>query len=112
MVFASIQQLKDIYGYVVADHEAVQNQGGSTSVLIFVAPDCDSLCACRILTTILKIDFISFLIKPVGGYEDLKAATAVITDDIRSIFLLNCGANVDALSFFELDSTTTNKAIY
>lgn len=112
MVFASLPKLKEIYGYVVADHEAVQNLGGATTVLIYVAPDCDSLCACRILTSILKIDFIAFTIKPVAGYEDLKASREIITDDIRSIFLLNCGASVDMLSFFQFDPLVTNKAIY
>ena len=112
MVYSSIQKLSTIYEYISADHQSIAQNGGSMSVLIFVAPDCDSLCACKILTTLFKIDFILYQIKPVASYEDLMQAKGSLTADIRSIILLNCGANVDMIQFFELDPATTNKAIY
>ncbi|KAJ5673498.1 hypothetical protein N7507_002625 [Penicillium longicatenatum] len=43
----------------------------SPSVLILVALEPDALCACRILTELLKRDFIPHKIQPVGGYGDL-----------------------------------------
>ncbi|TPX15025.1 uncharacterized protein E0L32_004855 [Thyridium curvatum] len=44
----------------------------SPPVLILVALEPDSLCACRILTRLLKHDYIPHKIQPVAGYADLE----------------------------------------
>lgn len=44
----------------------------SPPVLIFVALEPDALCACRILTRLLKNDYIPHKIQPVSGYGDLE----------------------------------------
>lgn len=44
----------------------------SPPVLILVALDPDSLCACRILTRLFKHDYIPHKIQPVAGYADLE----------------------------------------
>ncbi|PHH82224.1 hypothetical protein CDD82_6643 [Ophiocordyceps australis] len=46
----------------------------SPPVLILVALDVDALCACRILTRLLKHDYIPHKIHPVAGYSDLEKA--------------------------------------
>ncbi|KAI0014302.1 CDC45-like protein [Xylariaceae sp. FL0662B] len=46
----------------------------SPPVLILVALDPDALCACRILTRLLKHDYIPHKIHPVAGYGDLERA--------------------------------------
>lgn len=46
----------------------------SPPVLILVALEPDALCACRILTRLLKHDYIPHKIQPVAGYSDLDAA--------------------------------------
>ncbi|KAI1409395.1 cell division control protein [Hypoxylon sp. FL1857] len=46
----------------------------SPPVLILVALDPDALCACRILTQLLKHDYIPHKIQPVSGYGDLERA--------------------------------------
>ncbi|EQK98113.1 CDC45 family [Ophiocordyceps sinensis CO18] len=46
----------------------------SPPVLILVALEPDALCACRILTRLLKHDYIPHKIQPVAGYTDLDAA--------------------------------------
>lgn len=46
----------------------------SPPVLILVALEPDSLCACRILTRLLKNDYIPHKIQPVSGYTDLERA--------------------------------------
>ncbi|KAI1337417.1 CDC45-like protein [Xylariaceae sp. FL0016] len=46
----------------------------SPPVLILVALEPDSLCACRILTRLLKHDYIPHKIHPVAGYGDLERA--------------------------------------
>lgn len=44
----------------------------SPPVLILVALEPDALCACRILTRLLKSDYIPHKIQPVSGYGDLE----------------------------------------
>ena len=39
----------------------------SSPVLIFVAPDADALCACKILCKMFQTDFIQYKIVPVAG---------------------------------------------
>ncbi|KAI0840865.1 cell division control protein [Hypoxylon sp. FL0890] len=46
----------------------------SPPVLILVALDPDALCACRILTQLLKHDYIPHKIQPISGYGDLERA--------------------------------------
>ncbi|KAG6019209.1 hypothetical protein E4U40_007269 [Claviceps sp. LM458 group G5] len=46
----------------------------SPPVLILVALEPDALCGCRILTRLLKHDYIPHKIQPVAGYSDLEKA--------------------------------------
>ncbi|KAI9728869.1 MAG: hypothetical protein M1834_007126 [Cirrosporium novae-zelandiae] len=46
----------------------------SPPVLILVSLEPDALCACRILTSLFKRDYISHKIQPVSGYGDLAKA--------------------------------------
>lgn len=46
----------------------------SPPVLILVSLDPDALCACRILTTLLKRDYIPHKVQPVAGYSELSNA--------------------------------------
>ncbi|KAF3354438.1 hypothetical protein VdG1_07517 [Verticillium dahliae VDG1] len=46
----------------------------SPPVLILVALEPDALCACRILTRLLKHDYIPHKIQPISGYADLERA--------------------------------------
>lgn len=50
----------------------------STPVLILVSLDPDALCACRILSSLLKLDYIQHEIKPVSGYSDLERAGELV----------------------------------
>lgn len=43
-------------------------------MLVFVAPNCDAMCACRILSYMLRADAVSYKIKPVAGYGDIATA--------------------------------------
>jgi len=66
MVFVTSDQFQKAYQWIKED-----SLGGGCTVLIFVSPDTDSLCACRILTSLLQSEFISYNIKPVSCYEDV-----------------------------------------
>src|SRR5438046_779568 len=46
----------------------------SSPVLILVALEPDALCGCRILTHLLKRDYIPHKIQPIAGYGDLEKA--------------------------------------
>ena len=79
--------------------------GGGITVLILVAPDCDALCTCRILSSLLKSDRIQYKIKPVAGYSDIEFAKKEYIDDseeLRSIVLLNCGGRINLNQTFGL----------
>eukprot|EP00054_Salpingoeca_dolichothecata_P000149 m.279609 g.279609 ORF g.279609 m.279609 type:complete len:574 (-) comp102884_c0_seq1:13-1734(-) len=70
---------------------------GESTVLIFVAPDVDALCACNILTTNLKSDFVSYKIVPVESYDDLLVefeSFAETGEELKSVVFLNCGGTM------------------
>ena len=90
--------------YVRIQEAAVQDGGGIT-VLVLVAPDCDALCTCRILTDLMRADRIQYKVKPVAGYSDIAAAKTEYIDnseELRSIVMLNCGGRVNLAHTFEL----------
>ncbi|KAI9811062.1 MAG: hypothetical protein M1827_005644 [Pycnora praestabilis] len=56
----------------------------SPPVLILVALEPDALCACRILTALLKRDYIQHKIQPVSGYGDLAQAGEDLVRPMRT----------------------------
>jgi cell division control protein 45 len=56
----------------------------SPPVLILVALEPDALCACRILTTLLKRDYIAHKIQPIAGYGDLSRAGQDLVRPMRT----------------------------
>ena len=83
--------------------------GGACTVLILVAPDCDAVCACHILTRLLRDDNIPFKVTPVSGYGDVAAATSDASDEYsetRSVIMLNCGATVNLEQVFGASAAT------
>lgn len=62
---------------------------GACTVLVFVAPNCDAMCACRIFCYMLRADAVAYKIKPVAGYGDIAAANEdliKVSIEIRSSF--------------------------
>lgn len=55
----------------------------SPAVLILTALDPDALCACRILTALLKRDYIAHKIEPIAGYADLERAGETMVQPMR-----------------------------
>ncbi|DBA01874.1 TPA: hypothetical protein N0F65_006022 [Lagenidium giganteum] len=98
------------YGQI--KHDGIQT--GGCSVLILVAMDVDALCACEIVTSLLKADFLSYTMLAVKGYEDLKRIRyerirgpdgSIHNDDLRSVILINCGAIVNVSELLALPPT-------
>jgi cell division control protein 45 len=83
----------------------------SPPVLILVALDPDALCACRILTSLFKNDFIPHTIKPISGYADLTRAGEELIRPLRTseggsgglVVCLGVGGLVDLESLLGLE---------
>jgi cell division control protein 45 len=77
----------------------------TSSILILCALDTDSLCAARILASLLKRDYILHQIKPVAGYQDLEKINETLvkgSEELRFIICLGLGGLVDLSAFLEL----------
>src|SRR5689334_5913985 len=58
-----------LYQHLLKTHHPL-----SPPVIILVSLDPDALCGCRILTQLLKRDYIPHKIQPIAGYGDLEKA--------------------------------------
>lgn len=82
---------------------SINNHPLSPPVLILVALEPDAVCACRILTSLLKRDYIAHKIQPIAGYDDLEKAGQTMVQPMRQqnggtggvIVCLGVGALVD-----------------
>ena len=95
-----------LYQHLVRDHHSF-----SPPVLILTALEPDALCACRILTALLKRDFIAHKIQPIAGYADLQRAGENMVQPMRIqqggsggvVVCLGVGGLVDMSSTLGLD---------
>jgi len=71
--------ISHLYLHLQKTHHAL-----SPPVLILVALEPDALCACRILTSLLKRDYIPHKIHPVAGYGDLAEAGRELVQPMRT----------------------------
>ncbi len=84
----------------------------SPPVLVLAALEPDALCACRILTALLKRDYISHKIQPVSGYGDLTQAAMDLIHPMKTseggtggvVVCLGVGALVDLRELLGLDA--------
>ncbi|KAK2768304.1 hypothetical protein FQN54_000157 [Arachnomyces sp. PD_36] len=70
--------ISHLYNHLLRSHHPL-----SPPVLILAALEPDALCACRILTTLLKRDYIPHKIQPVSGYGDLARAGEQLVRPMR-----------------------------
>lgn len=86
------EDLSDLWKFLTVD-----SLSGTWATLIFVANNCDSLCACKILTDLLKQSNIQYTVVPVFSYPDIesKLTDDALSSDIKSLVFLNCGAKLD-----------------
>lgn len=83
----------------------------SPPVLILVALEPDALCACRILTTLLKHDYIPHKIHPVAGYTDLRNAGEHLVSPMKEsrggsggvVVCLGAGGGIDLGTILQLE---------
>ncbi|KAJ4131544.1 DNA replication initiation factor cdc45 [Fusarium equiseti] len=82
----------------------------SPPVLILVALEPDALCACRILTRLLKHDYIPHKIQPVSGFADLEKAGLELVMPMREseggsggvVVCLGMGGMIDLAEILKL----------
>ncbi|KAF2020753.1 CDC45-like protein [Aaosphaeria arxii CBS 175.79] len=87
------------------------NHAAAPPVLLLVALEPDALCACRILTALLKRDYIPHKIQPIAGYGDLTRAAEDLVRPMRTseggsggvVICLGVGGMVDMEETLGLD---------
>ncbi|KAJ4295263.1 DNA replication initiation factor cdc45 [Kalmusia sp. IMI 367209] len=88
-----------------------RNHAAAPPVLLLVALEPDALCACRILTALLKRDYISHKIQPIAGYGDLNRAAEDLIRPMRTtqggsggvVVCLGVGGMVDLEETFGME---------
>ncbi|SAM08075.1 hypothetical protein [Absidia glauca] len=91
-------------------YERIKRDSLDGNCIIFVAPDVDAICCCKILQSLLKRDIIQHKIVPVSGYQDLKKANVELVakdEQLRTIILINCGGLVDVSEFLQVNNLVT-----
>merc|ERR1712012_464736 len=71
-------------------------------ILVVAGMDVDSVCAVKILQTLLQCDNVLYTLVPVVGKSDLvRAFTDNIGHDsgVRYVVMINCGATIDLVDF-------------
>ena len=96
-----------LYNHLKSTHHPL-----SPHVLILVALEPDALCACRILTALLKRDYIPHKLQPVSGYGDLADIGERLVRPMRTteggsggvVICLGLGGLVDLAAVLGLES--------
>ncbi|EEB05321.2 DNA replication pre-initiation complex subunit Cdc45 [Schizosaccharomyces japonicus yFS275] len=79
---------------------------GGCPVQILVGLDPDALCACKLLSRLLKGDFITHKILPISGYQALEKANKTLiegNEELKAVILINCGAMVDLPAYLAVN---------
>lgn len=100
-MYIALNKLSKAWEFIKED----AHKDGGCTVLILVAPDADAIAACRIVTSLLRSEFILYKVKPVYSYEHLHEIRGnLITENesLKSLILINCGGTVDLGTFLEL----------
>lgn len=100
--------ISHLYQHLIRTHHAL-----APPVLILVALEPDALCACRILTALLKRDYIAHKIQPVSGYGDLSLAGENLVKPMKTenggtggvVVCLGVGGLVDLAAVLGLQAT-------
>ncbi|KIX03420.1 uncharacterized protein Z518_06972 [Rhinocladiella mackenziei CBS 650.93] len=98
--------ISNLYTNLIRSHHPL-----SPPVLLLVALEPDSICACRIVTSLLKRDYIPHKIQPVSGYADLSKAGEDLVRPMKTteggsggvVICLGVGGLVDLGSILGLD---------
>jgi cell division control protein 45 len=106
--------ISQLYTNLLRSHQAY-----SPTVLLLVALEPDSICACRILTALLRRDFIQHKIQPVSGYADLARAGEELVRPLKTteggngglVICLGVGGLIDLSAVLGLEDEESNEAM-
>ncbi|KAJ9610737.1 DNA replication initiation factor cdc45 [Cladophialophora chaetospira] len=106
--------ISQLYTNLIRSHHA-----HSPAVLLLVALEPDSICACRILTALLRRDFIQHKIQPVSGYADLAKAGEELVRPMKTtgggngglVICLGVGGLVDLGAVLGLEDEDSNETM-
>ncbi|ORZ31006.1 CDC45 family [Catenaria anguillulae PL171] len=89
-MYRSIDDLESLYAAIVS---SASQSAGAQTVMLLVPPELDAVCACKLLVSQLRIDYIAHRILPVSSYSDIRQACHDLPNlpDVSSIILINCG---------------------
>lgn len=79
---------------------------GSTTILILTSPTPDSICALKILTSLLQNHLLAHAIKPVSSYTHLLQiynSDVLENAEIKTCILVGCGVLVDLVDHFGIE---------
>lgn len=101
------QMISHLYQHLLKTHHAL-----SPPVLLLVSLEPDALCACRILTALLKRDYIPHKIQPISGYGDLTRAGETLVQPMKKqrgggggvVVCLGVGGLVDLAAVLGLEA--------
>ena len=101
--------ISHLYSHLLRTHHPL-----SAPVLVLAALEPDALCACRILSALLKRDYIPHKIQPVSGYADLSRAGNELIKPMKSteggpggvVVCLGVGGLVDLSEILGLEGDT------
>ncbi|KAI8089535.1 DNA replication pre-initiation complex subunit Cdc45 [Halteromyces radiatus] len=91
-------------------YERIKRDSLDGNCIIFVAPDVDAICCCKILQSLLKRDIIQHKIVPVSGYQDLQKANDDLVakdEQLRTIIMINCGGLVELSEILKVNDLVT-----
>lgn len=76
-------------------------------IFLMVHYDIDSICACKILQSLLRYKHILYSLAVIKGKEDLKVAYRENCNDVKYFILLNCGGTIDIVEELEAEEDVT-----
>ncbi|KAK5095955.1 DNA replication initiation factor cdc45 [Lithohypha guttulata] len=99
--------ISHLYNNLLRSH-----QPSSSPVLIISSLETDAICACRVLTSLFRRDYISYRIQPVAGYADLQNVGERLVRPMKTseggsggvVICLGVGGLVDLASQLGLES--------
>eukprot|EP00053_Salpingoeca_punica_P005568 m.55304 g.55304 ORF g.55304 m.55304 type:complete len:584 (+) comp13303_c0_seq1:398-2149(+) len=104
-MFVPVNKFHEAYNRI--KQEALQG-----TVLVFVAPDADAVCAASLLTSLLRNDFVTYKLLPIASIEDVTRLRGTFqAEQVRSVVLINAGGAWDLLTDFEAEDGQPNANI-
>ena len=90
-----LDNIKQVYQHLI--EKAIESDSEGTSIYLLVSNDTDSLCAAKLLTSLLKKDHVLHTCVPVFSNSHLLSELAKLESlsCLRSLVFINCGGSIN-----------------